>query len=595
MRNSNYLKKLFFFCFALLWASSSWAHAEEQTFYSISYHDVVDSRDQLTSDTVTIDTLINHFEWLKANDYHPISVDDLLAAQRGTKKLPAKAVLLSWDDGYVSFYTHVLPLLKAYKYPAVLALVGEWLSASPNERVEYGATTLARSRFLSWEQIQEISASNLVELASHSYGLHKEIIADAYGSKIPAAIAHQYEVATGQKETDKEMRQRIYDDLKKNSYLIAKYTGKKPRVMVWPFGNYNTLCQNVAADLGMKIALTLDDLPQANISQLNAVPRYYPVANPLTEILREEMLVSQSQPLRRFIIAPTEEIIDTTDPKEPLYSAFLDRDKSLKPSAVVLAPLVQTPRGKEALFTNQTYPLFLNKLTRLSWYTRARTGVATVLSLDAPLFKADSPQKLTRLFSDMGKNSFVDGLIVENHAAVEEILAGTTKPIKITGNEIKRPWNPNSSRKFRQQLLSKKPTNTLLRGVEAFQQWQPFLDIGVIISPAQMKERSLAKTASLLTYFDYIIIDARTDEQQKCLKAWLARPESRPLFNYIAVLFSYDQESDNGERLAERLLDLSGYGIKNWGYQIDSAVLAKPLLEKIRPAISVRNFPIIAR
>ncbi|NBW63906.1 MAG: hypothetical protein EBR33_12480 [Synechococcaceae bacterium WB4_1_0192] len=44
----------------------------------------------------------------------------------GKQPLPRKAVLLTFDDGYLSLYTRVFPLLLAYRIPAVAALVGEW-------------------------------------------------------------------------------------------------------------------------------------------------------------------------------------------------------------------------------------------------------------------------------------------------------------------------------------------------------------------------------------------------------------------------------------------------------------------------------------
>jgi hypothetical protein len=37
-------------------------------------------------------------------------------------------VLLSFDDGYQSMYSKVFPILKQFKAPAVVALVGSWLS-----------------------------------------------------------------------------------------------------------------------------------------------------------------------------------------------------------------------------------------------------------------------------------------------------------------------------------------------------------------------------------------------------------------------------------------------------------------------------------
>jgi biofilm PGA synthesis lipoprotein PgaB len=54
------------------------------------------------------------------------------------KTLPPKAVLLSFDDGYSSFYTRVWPLLQAWNVPALWAPVGSWVDTPENQKVNFG-------------------------------------------------------------------------------------------------------------------------------------------------------------------------------------------------------------------------------------------------------------------------------------------------------------------------------------------------------------------------------------------------------------------------------------------------------------------------
>ena len=99
-------------------------------FIVLNYHDILEEEERLPPfDRLAVNKqhLEQHFNWLKQNNYHVISVQDLLDVIKGEKILPAKAVMLTFDDGYQSFYTRVMPLLKKYKYPATLAVIGSWL------------------------------------------------------------------------------------------------------------------------------------------------------------------------------------------------------------------------------------------------------------------------------------------------------------------------------------------------------------------------------------------------------------------------------------------------------------------------------------
>ncbi len=57
---------------------------------------------------------------LVARHYSPISLDDLVAAHRGERSLPPRAVLFTFDDGYRDFAEHAWPILERAGVPAVL-------------------------------------------------------------------------------------------------------------------------------------------------------------------------------------------------------------------------------------------------------------------------------------------------------------------------------------------------------------------------------------------------------------------------------------------------------------------------------------------
>lgn len=96
-------------------------------FLALGYHDVEDDVADERYLSVTTSALNDQMAWLFDSGYTAISVQQIIEAHNGGKPLPNKAVLLSFDDGYSSFYNRVYPLLKAYNWPALWAPVGAWL------------------------------------------------------------------------------------------------------------------------------------------------------------------------------------------------------------------------------------------------------------------------------------------------------------------------------------------------------------------------------------------------------------------------------------------------------------------------------------
>jgi peptidoglycan/xylan/chitin deacetylase (PgdA/CDA1 family) len=60
--------------------------------------------------------------WLAGHGYRAVTLQRVFDSWRGAGALPAKPVVLSFDDGYLSDVKTALPVLKARRWPAVLNL-----------------------------------------------------------------------------------------------------------------------------------------------------------------------------------------------------------------------------------------------------------------------------------------------------------------------------------------------------------------------------------------------------------------------------------------------------------------------------------------
>ena len=398
-------------------------------FAVFGFHDVVDEPRELGADAVVVRHLAAFFGWLRQHDYRVISVDDVLAANRGERPLPPRAVLLSFDDGYRSFYTRVFPLLRAFRYPATLAIVGGWIEPplDPTSNLGITGTPLAvpPGRFLTWDELRVIQLSGLVEIASHTFGLHGTIEANPAGGELPAAIArtqgpggragprlvklpsivrqpafgdldallvapyarylalagrlvgvamdYRYDPRDNRYETDEEYTARIRADLARNSRLIEGHLGIRPRVVVWPFGRYNQVAAEAARAEGMPVGMTLD--PQRADTRTLQIARLYPGEDPNLATLTGMLEARQEPPLLRGLCVSLDEVdAGSTEESERRLGHVIERVAALKPGMVRLGALsAPDASGRSAAyFPNREVPVRHDLFGRAAWSIRTR-------------------------------------------------------------------------------------------------------------------------------------------------------------------------------------------------------------------------------
>lgn len=250
MRSLKHFAKIIICMLSLF---SAFAFAQDR-YGVLAYHSVVDesaaeNQKQYFPQTISAQMLIKHFNWLKENGYNVISWQQVIDAENGKGTLPDNAVLLSFDDGYETMYNVVFPLLKAYNYPAVFAPVTGWLDTPADQKIAYADKMLDRSVFATWSQVKEMEQSELVEVASHTHNLHNGINANPSGGQLPAVIAPEYK--NGKYETEDAYKNRLKSDFTRSVQTLVNHVGKKPRVMVWPYGQFNDVAVQLARQAGM--------------------------------------------------------------------------------------------------------------------------------------------------------------------------------------------------------------------------------------------------------------------------------------------------------------------------------------------------------
>jgi len=388
----DYLKQACLLIFLMFFFGA--ASAKEHHFLVLNYHDIV-GEEGAKPPFNSMDVSVDHFEeqlaWLKKTGYQIVSVQNVLDAAAGKTELPNKAALLTFDDGYQSFYTRIFPLLKKHHYPATVALVGAWMDGDLT-------TYDAGKPLLNWDQVREMVESGLVEIASHSYDLHKGITANPQGNTQAAAVTRLYDDPMLVYETDEEYRQRIHTALLKSAEFIFQHAGVRPRAMVWPYGEYNQLTVQAAREVGMPMTMGLLD-GFNTVANISALQRLIMVDNPDLKQFIEIVTGLRADRSLRVAHLDMDYIYDK-DPEqtERNLDAVVQRIKDMHINTVFLQAY-SDPDGdgnaEQLYFPNRHLPVRQDLFNRVAWQLKTAARVKVYAWMPIMAYQGDVPESWT--------------------------------------------------------------------------------------------------------------------------------------------------------------------------------------------------------
>lgn len=198
----------------------------------LTYHHILkneeNKRFRHTSTTTSDVAFSNQMAYLKQAGYTTLSMYQLEGYLNGTMNLPAKAVVLTFDDGLKSVYRYAYPVLKQNGQRATAFIISSRIKRHPQAWNPNGL------QFTSISELREMQ--DVFDIQSHTHFLHR-----VSANKQPILFSRSYH--------------NILFDFQHSRRALSQFN---PHVqyLSYPFGGYNQKAMDAARDAGFHLAVT---------------------------------------------------------------------------------------------------------------------------------------------------------------------------------------------------------------------------------------------------------------------------------------------------------------------------------------------------
>ena len=202
------------------------------------------------------------------------------------KNKKQRKILLTIDDGFLSFYENAWPILKEKKIPFILFV---------------STREVGSFNYMSWDQIREISQEDFVEIGNHSH-------------------THEYLVDVNDKI--------IKADIQKSINIFKEKLGKNSDFFSYPFGEYSLNFKNIIKSFGFKYAFGQHSGVIDETKDFHELPRF-PINEKYGELKRFTSL-TKTLPFKYKKILPEEKYLFASNNPPKVQIEFYDNIKNLK-------------------------------------------------------------------------------------------------------------------------------------------------------------------------------------------------------------------------------------------------------------------------
>lgn len=198
----------------------------------LTYHHILrdeeNTRFRHTSTTTSVRAFSNQMTWLRDMDYTTLTMYQLEDYVHNRANLPARAVVITFDDGLKSVSRYAYPLLKQYGMKATAFIISSRIKRHPQK---WGPKSL---QFMSVSELNGIR--DVFDFQSHTHFLHR---VDGYRRPILLSRSHH----------------NILFDFARSRRALAQFN---PHVLYlsYPFGGYNATAVKAANEAGFHMAVT---------------------------------------------------------------------------------------------------------------------------------------------------------------------------------------------------------------------------------------------------------------------------------------------------------------------------------------------------
>lgn len=180
----------------------------EKEIVCFVYHRFGD--DRFPSTNILLTDFEAHLSWLNAHDYQVLSFSEAIVYLKSPA--PAlKTAVITIDDGYKSFFTNGLSLLKKYDMPATLFI---------------NTKTVGGNDYMDWTELRS-AYENGVEIGNHTH-------------------SHTYFLNLPEEDRHESFRR----ELEQSQNLIQEKLGLTPQTFAYPYGEFDEEMKRIVKEVG---------------------------------------------------------------------------------------------------------------------------------------------------------------------------------------------------------------------------------------------------------------------------------------------------------------------------------------------------------
>ena len=269
---------MFFFVFFTLNTSHSIdKKIDDYGIISIMYHRF--NENKYPSTNIRMEEFKSHLKLIREEGLTFVNANNFEELMKSNKE--EKKILLTIDDGFLSFYENAWPILKKEKIPFILFV---------------STREVGNFNYMNWSQIKEIAKEDFVHIGNHSH-------------------SHEYLI-------DEDIKL-IREDIVKSIKIFEENLGYKSEFFSYPFGEYSLDFKNLIKSLNFKYAFGQHSGVADETKDFYELPRF-PINEKYGEIKRFKTILN-TLPFKYKEILPKEKYInDSTNPPKVIIEFFQD-------------------------------------------------------------------------------------------------------------------------------------------------------------------------------------------------------------------------------------------------------------------------------
>ncbi len=215
----NELPKQVFYAPEIIWRKSPYREVSQSVkpqFFD--NNTVTESLPILAYNRISTDIFEQHLQYLKDSGYYSVSWEEWQSAKLSKTPLPGKAVLLTFDGGYLDFFQYAFPLLKRFDFTATVFLVTESIGKTNS----WEKADSEQVQLMEWPEIRQLRDAG-IEVGS---------------------MSATYQPLTGLSPTE------IVREASESRAILEYGLGKSVRCFAYPYGNVDKIVEHLVGAIG---------------------------------------------------------------------------------------------------------------------------------------------------------------------------------------------------------------------------------------------------------------------------------------------------------------------------------------------------------